>query len=148
MAGTKQILGARVVVLRLDGVDPSAAAEGLRSLGMIHAVGLADQRELSLHVEQGRVDVVVVAAARAAPDPVVPAGALPRPPDAALRSGIPCLLLVPAFSRAVARAAMALGYAAAMSADAAPRLVYRRVGALMQRVRRSGRARGVAGESG
>lgn len=146
MAGTKQIHGARVVVLRLDGVDPSAAAEGLRSLGMVNAVGLSDPRELTFHVEAGRVDVVVVSASRPAPDPVVPAGALPRPPDVAVRSGIPCLLLVPAFSRAVARAAMALGYAAAMSADAAPRLVYRRVGALMQRVRRSGRARGLADE--
>jgi hypothetical protein len=146
MAGTKQILGARVVVLRLDGVDPSTAAEGLRNLGMVHAIGLADPGELSLHVEAGRVDVVVVSAARPVPGPVISAGALPRPPEAAVRCGIPCLLLVPAFSRSVARTAMALGYAAAMSADAAPRLVYRRVGALMQRVRR-GRARSLADEA-
>lgn len=146
MAGTKQILGARVVVLRLDGVDPSAAAEGLRSLGMVHAVGLSDPGELSFHIEAGRVDVVVVSDMRSAPEPVIPASALPRPPEAAVRCGIPCLLLVPAFSRSVARTAMALGYAAAMSADAAPRLVYRRVGALMQRVRR-GRARSLADEA-
>lgn len=149
MAGTKQIHDARVVVLRLDGVDPAMAADNLKRLGMVHAVGLTDPRDLSDNIAAGRVDVVVVSVA--APVPVWDSQAVPgsgplRPPDAALKAGIPCLLLIPSFTRAVGRAAMALGYAAAMSADAAPRLVYRRVGALMQRVRRSGRARSATRE--
>lgn len=148
MAGTKQIHDARVVVLRLDGVDPAMAADNLRRLGMVHAVGLTDPRDLSDHIAAGRVDVVVsVAAPVPVGDPqAAPGSGLLRPPDAALKAGIPCLLLIPSFTRAVGRAAMALGYAATMSADAAPRLVYRRVGALMQRVRRSGRARSATRE--
>ncbi|WP_296571611.1 hypothetical protein [Phreatobacter sp.] len=151
MAGTKQIHDARVVVLRLDGVDPAMAADNLKRLGMVHAVALTDPRDLSDHIAAGRVDVVVVSVAAPVPVPVrdpqaAPGSGLLRPPDAALKAGIPCLLLIPSFTRAVGRAAMALGYAAAMSADVAPRLVYRRVGALMQRVRRSGRARSAARE--
>jgi hypothetical protein len=149
MAGTKQIHDARVVVLRLDGVDPAVAVDNLKSLGMVHAVGLADPRELSVQIAAGRVDVVVVSVAAPMPAQdlqVAPGFGLLRPPEAALNLGVPCLLLTPSFSRATARAAMALGYAAVMSADAAPRLVYRRVGALMQRVRRSGRARSVTSE--
>lgn len=141
MAGTKQIHDARVVVLRLDGVDPAAAADNLKSLGMIHAVGLTDPQELSAHIEAGRVDVVVLVGAPVPDALAMTTGGVSRPPGSALKVGIPCLLLVPVFSRAVARAAMAMGYAATMSVDAAPRLVYRRVGALMQRVRRNGRTR-------
>lgn len=149
MAGTKQIHDARVVVLRLDGVDPAVAVDNLKRLGMVHAVGLTDPRDLSVHIAAGRVDVVVVSVAPPVPvwDPqATPGSGLLRPPVAATKVGIPCLLLIPSFTRTLGRAAMAMGYAAAMSADAAPRLVYRRVGALMQRVRRSGRARSVTSE--
>jgi hypothetical protein len=142
MAGVNQIRAARVVVLRLDGVDAAMAAERLQGLGMVHAVGLSSPAELSVHIEGGKVDVVVVAAA---PRPsvltdVAPVGLLP-PPAAAVSAGIPCLLLAESMSRTLKRSAMACGYAAVMGADSAPRLIYRRVGALMQRVRRLGRAR-------
>jgi hypothetical protein len=147
MAGVKQIRAARVVVLQLDGVDAGTAAERLQSLGMVHAVSLSSTTELSVHIEGGKVDVVVIAgSARQSTlaDPS-PAGLLP-PPAAAVSAGIPCLLLAEGMSRTLKRSAMACGYAAVMGADSAPRLIYRRVGALMQRVRRLGRAR-VASEA-
>ncbi|KAF0134100.1 MAG: hypothetical protein FD152_1507 [Xanthobacteraceae bacterium] len=142
MAGVKQIRAARVVVLRLDGVDAATAAERLQRLGMVHAVGLSSATELSVHIEGGKVDVVVIAASPLPSTGVdaSPAGLLP-PPAAAIRAGIPCLLLVDSMSRTLRRSAMACGYAAVMGVDSAPRLIYRRVGALMQRVRRLGRAR-------
>ncbi|MGU9979273.1 hypothetical protein ACJ4V0_04435 [Phreatobacter sp. HK31-P] len=142
MAGVKRIRTARVVVLRLDGVDAGTAAERLQSLGMVHAVGLSNATELSVHIEGGKVDVVVIAATARQPAlvDVSPAGLLP-PPAAAIRAGIPCLLLAESMSRTLKRSALACGYAAVMGADSAPRLIYRRVGALMQRVRRLGRAR-------
>lgn len=141
MAGVKRIRTARVVVLRLDGVDAGTAAERLQSLGMVHAVGLSNATELSVHIEGGKVDVVVIAATARQPVLVdVSAGLLP-PPAEAIRAGIPCLLLAESMSRTLKRSALACGYAAVMGADSAPRLIYRRVGALMQRVRRLGRAR-------
>lgn len=142
MAGVKQIRAARVVVLRLDGVDSATAAERLQGLGMVHAVGLANPAELSVHIEGGKVDVVVIATGPqlSAVAEASPAGLLP-PPAAAVRAGIPCLLLAEGVSRTLKRSAIASGYAAVMGADSAPRLIYRRVGALMQRVRRVGRAR-------
>ncbi len=145
MAGRKQIQDARVVVLRLDGVDATEAAESLKNLGIVHTVGLADLGSLSVHIEGGKVDVLVVSSPLSS-DVVPPPTALPPlPPTEALRAGIPCLLLVPAASRSAARMALAAGYAAVMSVDAAPRQIYRRIGALMQRVRRVGRARAAVG---
>lgn len=141
MAGRKQIQDARVVVLRLDGVDPADAAQSLKDLGIVHAVGLADVGSLSVHIEGGKVDVLVVSSPPSAG--IVQPSVLPlppQPPEAALKAGIPCLLLLPGTSRSAARMALAAGYAAVMSVDAAPRQVYRRIGALMQRVRRIGRA--------
>lgn len=140
MAGVKQIRAARVVVLRLDGVDSTTAAERLQGLGMVHAVGLTSTTELSVHIENGKVDVVVIAATPHLAADAVQSALLP-PPASAVTAGIPCLLLVETVSRTLKRAALASGYAAVMGADSAPRLIYRRVGALMQRVRRIGRAR-------
>lgn len=146
MAGRKQIQDARVVVLRLDGVDASEAAQNLKDLGIVHAVGLADVGSLSVHIEGGKVDVLVVSSPLSSGIAPPPSAALPpQPPTEALRAGIPCLLLLPEASRSAARMALSAGYAAVMSVDAAPRQIYRRIGALMQRVRRVGRARATVG---
>ncbi len=100
MAGRKQIQDARVVVLRLDGVDAADAAQSLKDLGIVHAVGLADVGSLSVHIEGGKVDVLVVSSpppTGITPPPVLPLP--PEPPEAALKAGIPCLLLLPGTSR-------------------------------------------------
>jgi DNA-binding NarL/FixJ family response regulator len=141
MAGMKQIQTARVVVLRLDEAEAEKAAQRLQSLGMPQVVGVSSIAELSVHIAGGKVDVIVLADSDL-PDglPCETSGQV-RPPLEALSAGIPCLLLLSSLSRGATRAAMSAGFAAVLAADVAPRMIYRRVGALMQRVRRIGRAR-------
>lgn len=141
MAGVKQIQTARVVVLRLDGAEAEEAAAGLKRLGLSQVFGVTSIAELSLHISDNKVDVIVLADRHLPPDLAGEASAAVRPPAEAVKAGIPCLLLLSSMSRAGARAATAAGFAAVMAADSGPRLIYRRVGALMQRVRRLGRAK-------
>jgi hypothetical protein len=143
MAGVKQIQTARVVVLRLDGVEAEEAAAGLKSLGLSQVFGVTSIAELSLHISDNKVDVIVLADKHLPPGPGGELEAALRPPADAVKAGIPCLLLLSSMSRAGARAATSAGFAAVMAADSGPRLIYRRVGALMQRVRRLGRAKAV-----
>jgi hypothetical protein len=141
MAGMKQIQGARVVVMRLDGVEAEQAAASLRSLGLSQVFGVTSIAELSVHIADNKVDVIVLADKHLPPGLTGEAEGVVRPPAEAVKAGIPCLLLLSGMSRAAVRAANAAGFAAVMAADAGPRLIYRRVGALMQRVRRLGRAK-------
>ena len=90
------------------------------------------------HIQDGKVDVIVLADTDLPEEWHSPAG-LARPPAAAVDAGIPCLLLLTAVTRAAANAAHAAGFTAVMAADSAPRVVYRRLGALLQRARRIGR---------
>lgn len=141
MAGMKQIHTARVVVLRLDGADAERAAASLRSIGLSEVVGVTSLAELSVHIADGKVDVIVLADRDLPPDLACGAAGQVRPPAAAMEAGIPCLLMLSQLTRSAASAALSAGFAAVIAADAAPRMVYRRVGALMQQVRRLGRAR-------
>jgi hypothetical protein len=141
MAGIKQIHAARVVVLRMDGAEAEEAAASLRSLGLSQVVGVTNITDLSMHISDNKVDVIVLADKHLPPGLAGAAEGVVRPPAEAVKAGIPCLLLLSSMSRAGARAATAAGFAAVMAADSGPRLIYRRVGALMQRVRRLGRAR-------
>lgn len=141
MAGIKHIHGARVVVLRLDEAEAEQAAQSLKSLGLAEVVGISSIAELSLHISGGKVDVIVLADRDLPGDLQCELSGHARPPVEAVKAGIPCLLLLSTISRSATHAAMSAGFAAVMAADAAPRMIYRRVGALMQRVRRLGRSR-------
>ncbi|WP_439573096.1 hypothetical protein [Phreatobacter sp.] len=145
MAGTKQLQDARIVLLRLDGAEAEQAAKALQEFGLSNVVALSNPSELSVHIQDGRVDVIVLADTDLPEEWHSPAG-LARPPAAAVDAGIPCLLLLSGVTRAAANAAHAAGFSAVMAADSAPRVIYRRLGALLQRARRVGRTRDAAGE--
>lgn len=145
MAGTKQLQDARIVLLRLDGAEAEQAAKALQEFGLSNVVALSSAAELSVHIQDGKVDVIVLADTDLPEEWHSPTG-IARPPAAAVDAGIPCMLLLSGLTRAAANAATAAGFSAVMAADAAPRVVYRRLGALLQRARRIGRARDEAGE--
>ena len=144
MAGRKQIQAAQVLLLRTASAEADKAAQDLRDLGMIHVAVVTSVLELAVRIAGGKVNVVVVyekdpaAAVLRGEDGLVQA-----PPDARTAS-IPCLLLTPEAARRTGQAAQAAGFAAALSDTAPARVIYRRVGALMQRVRRLGRERDAA----
>ena len=134
MAGTKQIQSARVVVLRLDAAEAEKAAAGLKELGLAETVGVASIAELSVRIADGKVDVLVLGDRDFPEETVAEARAL-RPPPEALEAGIPCLLLAPGLPRAAARAARLAGFAAVMGGEAGPRMLYRRIAGVLQRLR-------------
>ncbi|MCZ0737040.1 hypothetical protein [Phreatobacter sp. AB_2022a] len=144
MAGMKQIQAAQVLLLRTASAEADKAAQDLRDLGMVHVAVVTSVLELAVRIAGGKVNVVVVyeqdtaAAVLRGEDGLVQA-----PPDARTAS-IPCLLLTPEAGRRTTQAAQAAGFAAALPDTAPARVIYRRVGALMQRVRRLGRERDAA----
>ncbi|MFN3853314.1 MAG: hypothetical protein ACK4M0_02860 [Phreatobacter sp.] len=146
MAGTKQLQDARIVLLRLDGAEAEQAARALQQFGLSNVVALTSPAELSVHIQDGKVDAIVMADTDLPQEWHSEAGMV-RPPAAAVDAGIPCLLLLSGLTRSAAHAATAAGFAAVMAADAAPRVIYRRLGALLQRARRIGRARDAAGRT-
>lgn len=144
MAGMKQIQAAQVLLLRTASAEADKAAQDLRDLGMIHVAVVTSVLELAVRIAGGKVNVVVVYEK----DPAAVVlrgedGLVQAPPDARTAS-IPCLLLTPEAARRTGQAAQAAGFAAALSDTAPARVIYRRVGALMQRVRRLGRERDAA----
>lgn len=134
MAGVKQIQSARVVVLRLDEAEAEKAAADLKRVGLAETVGVTSIAELSVRIADGKVDVLVLAD-RDFPKAVADEADRLRPPQPALQAGIPCLLIAEGLSRAAARAARLSGFAAVMGQGAPPRMLYRRIAGVLQRLR-------------
>ncbi|QCI66504.1 hypothetical protein [Phreatobacter stygius] len=111
---------------------------------MTHVTVVASAVDLAGRIAGGKVDVLVVY------DQDLPASfarselGTARPPADALGSAIPCLLLTSTQAFASNHAAQAAGFAAVLGATVPARVLYRRVGALLQRVRRLGRERDAA----
>lgn len=144
MAGMKQIQAAQVVLLRTAGAEADRAVQDLRDLGMSHVSVVASALDLAARIAGGKVDIIVVH------DEELPAHfsrseqGLARPPTDALSTSIPCLLLTASPAAISNHAAQAAGFAAVLGDTVPARVLYRRVGALLQRVRRLGRERDAA----
>jgi hypothetical protein len=140
MAGIKQIQAAQVVLLRKASTEADRLVRDLKELGIAQVAVAASAVELASFIAAGKVDVVVV------DDYDHPSGhgsddlGPLRPPAEALNAGVPCLLTTarpPAlFNRS--------GFAVVLGAHPPARVLYRRIGALLQRARRIGREREAA----
>jgi DNA-binding response OmpR family regulator len=131
---------ARIVVLDADARHRAAVCDALGELGLVQvlpaatlpdAKALADERPVELCVvdtrgfealarEQGR---------RVLPNPY-------------LDCGTPAILLSDDTSRAMLHEAHAAGYRAIVALPVTPRLLYRRIGSMLQKVRRTNRLNG------
>lgn len=117
---------ARVAVIDADPDRRAALCAALTAYGMLQVLPVTSfDHALDLD-RQAPLDLCVVHAA-GRPNPFDPAR-------------IPAILLSADFSGDTRRAAVQ-GYRLVLPADASPRIVYRRIGSILQKVRRSNRAK-------
>lgn len=126
---------ARIAVIDADSAHRTAFCAALKELGMERILPASTIEEAREFDRQAPLDLCVVHAAE------VPAngrnGGYPRNPFDPART--PGILLAANAGRDAARLAHALGYRVALPTPAVPRLVYRRMGSILQKVRRSRR---------
>lgn len=134
----KLILSAHVLLLDRDERARQELVAALRALGIQKISEFAARSEADAVLARERVDVVVVAAGSES-DPVP--GQARRLPAVPGDSRISTVLLLAEPSRADMRLANSIGYDAVMALPVSPRILYRRIGSVMQRARRQGRGR-------
>ena len=114
----------------------AALCAALGELGMLRLHPVGSLEEARALTASGPVDLCIV-------EPrgleTIPTGRFPLYPfDPALT---PAILIADDASRETLRMAAAGGYRVVLASPAAPRLVYRRIGSILQKVRRRGRGR-------
>lgn len=127
----KILSSARIAVLDADLARRAALCAALTDLGMrrLHPVGSLD--EARALTAAGPVDLCIV---HPHDLEAIPTGRFPLYPfDPAVT---PAILIASDTSRETVRAAAACGYRVLLASPAAPRLVYRRIGSILQKVRR------------
>lgn len=131
---------ARIVVLDADARHRTAICEALGELGLVQvlpAAALPDARSLA---DERPVDLCVVdmrgfetlaheQGKRVLPNPYI-------------ADGTPAILLSADTSRTMIHEAHTAGYRAIVALPVMPRLLYRRIGSMLQKVRRSNRLNG------
>ena len=125
----KLIQATRALVVAPDPPARAEIVEGLKSLRLGEVIGVASLDEARSVLASRPLDVCVLAV-EALPQPDAPA----MPP-----LDLPTILLSHPMSRIQARAMVAAGYAAVLPWPVAPRLIYRRIGSVLQQARREDR---------
>jgi AmiR/NasT family two-component response regulator len=134
----KIMASARVVVLHADPHQRGILCSALAELGMLQVHPAGSLGEVRLLAGASGVDLCVVdAASLAIATPAAIGGFPPSPFDPART---PAILLARDVSRETLKAAAASGYNTVLAAPVAPRLLYRRIGSLLQKARRASRA--------
>ncbi|MCC6946873.1 MAG: hypothetical protein IT539_03815 [Bradyrhizobiaceae bacterium] len=127
---------ARVVVLHGDPEQRGVLCSELVALGMQALLPADCPVEARKHGEAAPVELCIVDAQSLTAG--ASTGAIPANPfDPAHTPGI---LVAADASRDTQKAAAAFGYGAVLAAPVSPRLLYRRIGSLLQKSRRAGRA--------
>lgn len=132
----KSLRSAHIVVVA-DSDRGLALAARLRRMAVARvtaASGLAEARGLC---QRGGTDACIVIFDDAVPD-AVPIALNDAP---GRNSGVPSLMVVPAATPFMRKAARRAGYLTAVPANIAPRLLYRRIGAVLQQRRAARRVR-------
>jgi hypothetical protein len=127
----------RLVVVAGE-VGSRALVDGLQRLGLAHVRCVTDIAAARSCCETGDADICLV---------VLPCFLLEERAEAVLAaeapgrvSGIPSLLVADAATPYLRKAARRAGHAGVIAQDIAPRLMYRRIAAVLQRSRRTARA--------
>ena len=123
---------ARLIVVAGEGDKLVCALERI-GFADIHAIACLDRARQMCGA--GLADACLVVLPRAIPDELAPWDALAPAPGRA--AGVPSLLFAEVVTPDVARSARHSGYAAAMPLGVAPRRLYRLLGGLLQKARRS-----------
>lgn len=134
----KIMSSARVVVVHADPAQRGSLCSALAQLGMPKTLPAQNPEEARCLADSEPVDLCIVdAQSLSLSAPGATHGFPPNPFDPSQTPGI---LLSPCTSRETVRAAAGSGYHVVLAAPVAPRLLYRRIGSLLQKVRRANRA--------
>jgi DNA-binding NtrC family response regulator len=138
----KIMASARVVVLHADPHERGILCSALAELGMLKLQPAGSLEEIRRRADSSSVDLCVVDAASLAGAAPAAIGGLPPNPFDPART--PAILIAKDASRETLKAAAASGYNAVLAAPVSPRLLYRRIGSLLQKARRANRAQAAA----
>jgi len=129
---------ARIVVLDADAEHRASTCASLTELGLLQVVQAATLKEAQQLGQEHPVDLCVVHArgfeARATDD------GKKIFPNPFVHNGTPAILLSADTSRSATQEAAASGYVAIVALPLMPRLLYRRIGSVLQKARRTGQA--------
>jgi hypothetical protein len=128
---------ARIVVLDIDPDRRAYVCKALSDLGMLQLLPAGSAEEARDHAKGAPVDLCVVEADGLAARFPGAGGNIPPNPFGPDRT--PGILILANPTRAVVKDAQALGYRLVMPAPVVPRILYRRIGSVLQKVRRAGR---------
>jgi DNA-binding response OmpR family regulator len=131
----RALSSARVVVLDADPDHRSSLCSALVALGVTHVLPVGSVDEVRALDPAPHICVVDARG--------LPVGQrVPRNPFDPART--PGILIVAETSSEILKAAVASGFSAVLAAPVAPRLLYRRIGSVLQKARRVGRRGGLA----
>lgn len=134
---------ARIVVLDADARHRDVICKGLGELGLLQILAAGTLPDAKAFAHERTADLVIVDA-RGFEDLAREQGkkVLPNP---LLADGTPGILLAADTSRATVHEAHNAGYRAVVALPVTPRLLYRRIGSILQRARRIHRQSGAPG---
>lgn len=128
---------ARVAVLDNDPERRAALCKALSELGMLQLLPVSSAEEARMLAKGAPVDLCIVDSAGITPDEIVMKNDIPPNPFDSART--PAILIAANPGRQTVQAAASSGYRLVMPAPVVPRVLYRRIGSILQKVRRAGR---------
>jgi CheY-like chemotaxis protein len=128
---------ARIAVLDIDPDRRAFLCKALSDLGMLQLLPAASADEARAYAKGAPVDLCLVEADGLTARIADAGSGIPPNPFGAGRT--PGILVLANPTRAVLKDAQALGYRLVVPAPVVPRMLYRRIGSVLQKVRRAGR---------
>ena len=128
---------ARVAVLDNDPERRAALCNALAELGMLQLLPVSTPEEARMLARGAPVDLCIVDAAGISADERSAKNGIPPNPFDPART--PAILVAADPGRQTVQAAMSSGYRLVMPSPVVPRILYRRIGSILQKVRRAGR---------
>lgn len=133
---------ARIMVLDADARHRDAVCKGLRELGLLQVLAAGTLPDVKA-IAQERAPVLIIVDGRGFEDLAREQGrrVLPNP---LIGDGTPGILLSADTSRVMVQEIHNAGYRAVVALPVSPRLLYRRIGSILQRARRIHRQGGAS----
>lgn len=128
---------ARIAVLDADPNHNASLCKALSELGMLRLLPVSSVEDARMLAKGPPIDLCVVVAAGLECKADASIGNIPPNPFDPART--PGILVSDDPTRQTVKTAMASGYRIVIPAPVVPRLLYRRIGSILQKVRRAGR---------